>query len=106
MPKKKISKKVAKRAAKKSTAKAEKKVAKTSRNGDPKAPAAKKISAQKASRRKSPGTEAPSLATPTLPEPELVARTAYLLYLERLEKNLPGDEQSDWLAAEEALRVA
>jgi hypothetical protein len=33
-----------------------------------------------------------------------VAKIAYLNYLERIERGLPGDEQGDWLAAEQSLQ--
>jgi hypothetical protein len=103
MPKKDSSKKVAKRAAKKSTVKAAKKVAnETSPPDDAEAPVAKKISARKSARRKKSGAELTTVSPPV----DLVAQTAYLIYLDRLANNLPGDEQSDWLAAEESLRVA
>jgi hypothetical protein len=68
-----------------------------------KAPATLKKSAGKA-----PAWEATAsgIAVPDLLPVELVAQTAYQLYLERLAKGLPGDEQSDWLAAERALHAA
>jgi hypothetical protein len=33
-----------------------------------------------------------------------IAYLNYLNYLERVERGLPGDEQGDWLAAEQSLQ--
>lgn len=38
------------------------------------------------------------------PSFDIVAKIAYLNYLERAERGLPGDEQGDWLAAEQSLQ--
>ena len=57
-----------------------------------------KATARKAARK----SEAKAAAAP--PPFDIVAKIAYLNYLERIERGLPGDEQGDWLAAEQSLQ--
>lgn len=79
--KKKTSKKAAKKAAKKATKKVAKKVAKK---------AAKKAVAKKTNR--AAGFDD-------------IAAEAYYIYRERVAKGLPGNPESDWLAAERKLKA-
>jgi hypothetical protein len=90
----KIAKKAAKKAARKTSAKVAKKVAKKT---------AKKV-ARKALAAKPKAPEAQ--AGPSTPAVSDLATLAYQIYLERLEKDLPGDELSDWAAAERSLQAA
>ncbi len=91
MAKKDISKKAAVKAAKKTAAKAPAKTAKKA--------------VRKAARQVAKKAEGRTALAP-LPTTDLVAEVAYQKYLERVEKGWPGNEEGDWLAAEEALRVA
>jgi hypothetical protein len=73
------------------------------------APAAKKA-AKKAVAKKAPAKKAAAKAatpaaakSPAKPTPDAIARAAYLNYRRRVEQGLPGDSESDWLAAEKLL---
>lgn len=112
MAKKKISNKVAKKAAKKAakaakkvTKKAVRKAVRKSITSKKAAPKKKTAASGKAAPKKVPKARKELVSLPD-PSPETVAERAYQIYLERMEKGLPGDERSDWLAAEESLRVA
>jgi hypothetical protein len=48
-------------------------------------------------------TAAPAPATAA---PQEIAAEAYRIYLTRLEQDKPGDEFTDWIAAEAALKTA
>lgn len=89
----------AKKAAKKT---APESVAPTAKN----APVAKKAPAKKAATKTSSKKAIPaaSKVVPT-PSPDAIARTAYLIYRERVEKGLPGDQHGDWLEAERRLGI-
>jgi hypothetical protein len=87
----KIAKKAAKKAARKTSAKVAKKVAKKT---------AKKVA------RKALAAKPKAQAGPSTPPVSDLATLAYQIYLERLEKDLPGDELSDWAAAERSVRAA
>jgi len=67
-------------------------------------PAAKKAPAKKAAKKaaaKAPAKKSAPVAAS--PSPDAIARTAYLIYRERVEKGLPGDQHGDWLEAERRL---
>lgn len=99
MGKKKNTPKVRNQATKKPAAK------RTAKKAAPAKKAAKTVTATRAPARK-PAAAKPPISQPSQLETDKVAEVAYLRYLERLEKGLPGDQESDWLAAENALRVA
>ena len=62
----------------------------------------KKTAVKATARKVAKKSEAKAAAAP--PPFDIVAKIAYLNYLERVERGLPGDEQGDWLAAEQSLQ--
>lgn len=84
-----------KKAAKDAT-KAVKKVSKKVAKKAPKSAVKKAKKAKKAA----------PLPTPAIVSPQEIAAEAYRIYLARLEQGNPGDEFTDWLAAESALKAA
>jgi hypothetical protein len=78
-------------AAKKTAKKAAKKAAKSPAGAEPKP--AKKAAAKKAA--------AP--ASKSRPSTDEIAKAAYLNYRKRIENDLPGSHESDWLEAERQL---
>lgn len=85
MAAKKTTKKAAKKTTKKAAKKTVKKVAKKA------AKKAAKKTAKKAAKKKASF--------------EQIAAEAYFIYRERVAKGLPGNPESDWLAAEKKLKV-
>jgi hypothetical protein len=93
----KAAKKTAKKAAKKAPAKAAQKAA---------AKAGKKAAKKKATQAKPFAGETVE-AAPAADDPPIdIAAIAYQIYLERVEQGLPGDELSDWAAAEQRVQAA
>jgi hypothetical protein len=99
MPKK-TTKKVAKKAP------AKKAVKKTAKKA-PVKKAAKKAPAKKAAKKAPPKAKAKAKKV-TAPKPaptaEEISHAAYLNYVSRQEQGIHGDEQGDWLAAEESAK--
>lgn len=93
----------AKKTAKKTTTPAPKSPAKPAVAKVPVAKKAAKKAAVKAAA-KSPTAKAAKPAAPK-PSPDAIARAAYLIYRRRVDQNLPGDSQNDWLEAERQLGV-
>ena len=62
----------------------------------------KKTAVNAAARKVAKKSEAKAPAAP--PPFDIVAKIAYLNYLKRVERGLPGDGQGDWLAAEQSLQ--
>jgi hypothetical protein len=100
----------AKKAAKKAAAKKEAPAAETPANGipavTPEVPAAtaKEGPAKKAAKKAAKKDAAPKAVNnaPKAPKEKDVAKAAYLNYINRKTKGLPGTAESDWLAAEKS----
>lgn len=92
---KKATKKVAKKATKKIAKKAAKKVAKKAAKKTTKK-VAKKQSAKKST------AKAKTNTVKAIPTYEEISQQAYLIYLDRVASNRPGDQQTDW---EQALKM-
>lgn len=92
---KKATKKVAKKATKKTAKKAAKKVAKKAAKKTTKK-VAKKQSAKKST------AKAKTNTVKAIPTYEEISQQAYLIYLDRVASNRPGDQQTDW---EQALKM-
>jgi upstream activation factor subunit UAF30 len=91
----------AKKAAKKAAAKKEA-PEKEIQAVEPQASAAPEVPAKKAAKKAAAKKEAAPKAeksTPKPPKEKDVAKAAYLNYLDRKAKGLPGDQDSDWHAA-------
>ena len=114
---KKTTKKVAKKAAKKAPAKkapakkapAKKAAKKTAIKTQSKAPAKKAVkkAAKKVTKKTAPKAKSTTMAIlPPTPAPtaEEISHAAYLNYVSRQEQGIHGDEQGDWLAAEESVK--
>ena len=65
---------------------------------------AKKTAKAKA-KKKAPAETSVTTAAPVETPPVDIATLAYQIYLERIEKGIPGDEYSDWAAAERTLQA-
>lgn len=92
---KKTTKKTAKKATKKIAKKAAKKVAKKAAKKTTKK-VAKKQSAKKST------AKAKTNTVKAIPTYEEISQQAYLIYLDRVASNRPGDQQTDW---EQALKM-
>jgi len=69
------------------------------------APSAKKTVAKKPAAKKPAAKKPAAKSTSKKVTAEQIAERAHLIYLERMNKNIPGDEESDWLQAEAELRT-
>ena len=97
----------AKKAAKKAAAKKEAPAKETQAPAPavvPEVPAAAKVEApaKKAAKKAATKEAAPKAEKSAPKPPKDVAKAAYLNYLNRKAKGLPGSQESDWLAAEKS----
>ena len=97
MPKK-TTKKVAKKAP------AKKAVKKTAKKA-PVKKAAKKVAKKAPAKKAAPKSKAKKVKAPKpAPTAEEISHAAYLNYVSRQEQGIHGDEEGDWLAAEESVK--
>jgi DNA-binding protein HU-beta len=95
----------AKKAAKKAAAKKEapaKEIPAPAPAVDPEVPAAKEAPAKKVAKKAAKKEAAPKAEKSAPKPPKDVAKAAYLNYLNRKAKGLPGSQEGDWLAAEKS----
>ncbi len=100
-----MAKKTAKKAAKKTAAKktAKKAVKKTAKKAVKKS--AKKAPKKAASKATKKAKTAKKAANSRKVSHEQISLAAYSLYMERISKGIPGDQHSDWVAAEQSLVI-